>query len=270
MAFKTLVANNPLPPRLYLNECLLISLSPTPKHSSLLVLWTTFKVCRSLEWISVELSQTKISAMPTFEILEWYPQYQSCLRYFLDHAQHSAPAQILCASLNIELPCQRTNFPVLSWTSANLPDAFDPLQQLPLNSLATSCGECVQGNPEAISLIPYIRRLVCTRHDDPSILFGFFGGSWHTGVGPLHEIERRNFLMAAKSLLWAEVKLAYDKSKQETVPFLAPLSRTTKAEVVSVKETLATWSNMRDWRLGPWYTCGMRREAQLNSRPLIH
>jgi hypothetical protein len=24
-----------------------------------------------------------------FDIFEWYPRYQSCQRYFLDHAQHS-------------------------------------------------------------------------------------------------------------------------------------------------------------------------------------
>ena len=28
------------------------------------------------------------SSIPPFDVLEWYPKFQSCLRFFLDHAQH--------------------------------------------------------------------------------------------------------------------------------------------------------------------------------------
>jgi len=49
--------------------------------------------------------------------------------------------------------------------------------------------------------------------------------------------------MAAKTSCWAGMKLAYNKSNHDTLPFLAPLSRTTKAEIASVEETLAMWSN---------------------------
>ncbi|KAH8598475.1 hypothetical protein B0O99DRAFT_615188 [Bisporella sp. PMI_857] len=187
--------------------------------------------------------------MSSFDFLEWYPQYQSCLCYFLDHAQHTTAVQVLCASLNIELPCQRMEFPVLSWTPANSPSTASSMQQVTLNRPAASLREVLQGHPQAISLIPYIRRLVCTRHDDHSIFSGFFGDSWPTGVGPLHEIERRNFLMAANGSAWMDIKSAYDRTKQETVPFLAPLSKTTEAEVASAEETLVTWSKMRNWTL---------------------
>ena len=34
---------------------------------------------------------------PQFDILEWYPQFQSCHRYFLDVAQHTGPVQALAA-----------------------------------------------------------------------------------------------------------------------------------------------------------------------------
>ncbi|CAG8364455.1 unnamed protein product [Penicillium salamii] len=87
-----------------------------------------------------------------FDIFEWYPRYQSCQRYFLDHAQHSVPVQALSAFLNIRLPFQRQ--PSIS-TSSPSPTA--------------------PTGPPSVSLLPYIRRLVATGMDFPGVLHGFFG-----------------------------------------------------------------------------------------------
>lgn len=109
----------------------------------------------------------------------------------------------------------------------------------------------VVGQPQACSLIPYIRRLVATGHDSPGVLHGFFGDDWVGGVGSLHEIERRNYLFAAKSTSWMKVKQAYDMSPQETVPFLRPLSNVTEKEIQGAESTWSEWLAMQDWMLGP-------------------
>ena len=58
---------------------------------------------------------------PEFDIFEWYPQYQSCQRYFLDHAQHSVPVQALAAFLNIRLPFQRLPHPTHAYSAPGTP-----------------------------------------------------------------------------------------------------------------------------------------------------
>jgi hypothetical protein len=58
---------------------------------------------------------------PQFDIFEWYPQYQSCQRYFLDHAQHSVPVQALAAFLNIRLPYQRQPHPTFTYSAPGTP-----------------------------------------------------------------------------------------------------------------------------------------------------
>ncbi|KAL2223434.1 hypothetical protein M432DRAFT_55337 [Thermoascus aurantiacus ATCC 26904] len=103
-----------------------------------------------------------------FDIFEWYPRYQSCQRYFLDHAQHSVPVQALSAFLNIRLPFERQPNPVFISSSAQSSSAFR--QASPL--------------PPSVSLIPYIRRLVATGMDSSGVLHGFFGDDWARGDWP--------------------------------------------------------------------------------------
>jgi len=179
-----------------------------------------------------------------FDILEWYPQFQSCYRYFIDHAQHSAPVQALAAFINIQLPYQRQPHPITS-TSTPSPHPLGPLPELPPHLRHPS------SPAHAVSLIPYIRRLIVTGHDSPGILHGFFGDDWAQGIGSLHEVERRNYLFAAKSTSWMDVKQTYDMSPEETVPCLCPLKDATEEEIVAAEATWSEWLAMQDWMLGP-------------------
>lgn len=104
---------------------------------------------------------------------------------------------------------------------------------------------------QGLSLIPYIRRLVATGHDTPAVLHGFFGDDWATGIGELHEVERRNYLFAAKSTSWMKVKQAYDMSPEETVPFLRPLRDASEKEIQAAEVGWSEWLAMQDWMLGP-------------------
>ncbi|EUC44917.1 hypothetical protein COCMIDRAFT_26786, partial [Bipolaris oryzae ATCC 44560] len=65
------------------------------------------------------------AAEPHFDIFEWHPAYQSCQRYFLDHAQHDNGVQAVCALINICLPFQWSQNPLLS-SSGPLPHASGP------------------------------------------------------------------------------------------------------------------------------------------------
>ncbi|KAK2748759.1 hypothetical protein FQN57_000340 [Myotisia sp. PD_48] len=171
-----------------------------------------------------------------FDIFEWYPRYQSCQRYFLDHAQHSMPVQALASFLNIHLPFQRHPNPV--WSSSaesGIPEGSRPLTS----------------GPPGVSLIPYVRRLVATGMDFPGVLHGFFGDDWAVGVGSLHEQERHNFFFAAKSGGWASVKRDYDILPLETVPFLRPLQGPAGAEIEAAEKSWSEWLAMEDWMIGP-------------------
>ncbi|CAG8015758.1 unnamed protein product [Penicillium salamii] len=180
-----------------------------------------------------------------FDIFEWYPRYQSCQRYFLDHAQHSVPVQALSAFLNIRLPFQRQ--PSIS-TSSPSPTAPTP-------------------GPPSVSLLPYIRRLVATGMDFPGVLHGFFGDDWGSGVGPLHEQERRNYLFAAKSGGWASVKKDYDMPPLETIPFLRPLQGPLDAEIEAAERSWSEWLAMEDWMVGPRAPDVLQDSSSQNSRP---
>src|SRR5436305_11777112 len=90
---------------------------------------------------------------PQFDVFDWYPRYQSCQRYFLDHAQHSVPVQALSAFLNIRLPFQRQPNPVPNSNRISTPPS-------------SSSGATPPG-PPFVSLVPYIRRLVATGMDFP-------------------------------------------------------------------------------------------------------
>lgn len=188
------------------------------------------------------------SAGEPFDILEWYPCYQSCQKYFLDYAQHQRGVQALAAFVNIKLPYQRAPCPVTSATahsphenmSAHLRGTSSPLYSQQTNAQA-----------QGTSLIPYIRRLVVTGHDTPSVLHGFFGDDWKKGVGPSHEMERRNFMFAAKSESWNKVKEAYDIAPEELVPFLSPLKLATEEEIAAAERSWSEWLAMQDWMMGP-------------------
>lgn len=195
-----------------------------------------------------------------FDILEWYPLFRSCHKYFLDHAQHSPPVQALAAFINIQLPYQKQPFPVgAASSSSSSPRADVPHLRQP-NPFAR---EQNSAHAQGVSLIPYIRRLVATGHDTPAVLHGLFGDDWLGGIGALHEIERRNYLFAAKSTSWMKVKQAYDMSSEETVPFLSPLKGATEKEIQSAEATWSEWLAMQDWMLGPRAPENMKRSPRV-------
>lgn len=188
---------------------------------------------------------------PHFDIFEWYPNYQSCQRYFLDHAQHSGPVQAVAAFINIHLPFQRTANPTDSSSTSHLPGlaglSGSRIPHLRQGATASSLNALPTHH---ISLIPYLRRLVVTGLDFPGVLHGFFGDDWAIGVGSLHEQERRNYLFAAKSGGWASVKKDYDMLPFETVPFLRPLQAPIDAEIDAAEKTWSEWLAMEDWMVG--------------------
>lgn len=103
----------------------------------------------------------------------------------------------------------------------------------------------------SVALIPYIRRLIVTGFDSPAVLHGFFGDDWAEGIGPLHEVERRNYLFAAKSDTWLSVKSSYDMADGQTVPFLRPLQSVSEKEIAAAETNWSEWLAMQDWMLGP-------------------
>ncbi|KJZ75530.1 hypothetical protein HIM_04993 [Hirsutella minnesotensis 3608] len=167
-----------------------------------------------------------------FDIFEWYPKYQTCLRFFVDQAQHKDPVQAVAAFVNIKLPCQQP---------ANLASL----------TREGSEGRKSEESSAHVALVPYIRRLVATGFDTPAILHGFFGDDWPGGVGAIHETERRNYLFAAKSDTWLKVKANYDMGDGQTVPFLRPLQGVTEVEIVNAESNWSEWLAMQDWMLGP-------------------
>ncbi|KAL2169857.1 hypothetical protein VTG60DRAFT_5535 [Thermothelomyces hinnuleus] len=162
-----------------------------------------------------------------FDIFDWYPYFQSCVRYFLEHAQFDGPVQALAAYVNIQLPFQRAQnallraspTPGVSGRPGGIQHPGPGGRLSPAAAAAAAAGAGYPPQPrhhhhawqyQNVSLHPYIRRLVATGFDAPAELHGFFGGDWELGVRPLHEQERRNYLFAAKSGSWLEVKRAYD------------------------------------------------------------
>ncbi|KAK7757186.1 hypothetical protein SLS62_000735 [Diatrype stigma] len=180
-----------------------------------------------------------------FDILEWYPHFQSCVRYFLDHAQHSGPVQAVAAFVNIQLPFQK-HPPVVSSRPTGSPSSMPS----PTSRSASKLPMTGQPLP-TISLNPYIRRLVATGFDFPAILHGFFGDDWAAGISHLHEVERRNYLFAAKSASWLDVKSQYDMPDDQSIPFLRPLQNVEEKEIVSAESNWSEWLAMQDWMVGP-------------------
>ena len=179
-----------------------------------------------------------------FDIIDWYPYFQSCIRYFLEHAQYNGPVQALAAFLNIQLPFQKLQAATTHHRQHPLYPRTSP------SPPAHGGGSSAAAAPPPlshVSLQPYIRRLVATGFDFPAVLHGFFGDDWQLGITPMHEQERRNFLFAAKSSSWLEVKGAYDMGVDETVPFLKPLRNVTEQEIVAAEGGWSEWLAMQDW-----------------------
>jgi hypothetical protein len=103
---------------------------------------------------------------------------------------------------------------------------------------------------------------VATGFDNQGVLHGFFGDSWKAGIGPLHQVERRNYLFAAKSSSWLEVKAEYDISPDEKIPFLKPLQRVTEIEISAAEREWSEWLAMQDWMVGPRAPEVMDQEPQ--------
>ncbi|KAJ5555311.1 hypothetical protein N7535_007750 [Penicillium sp. DV-2018c] len=155
----------------------------------------------------------------------WFPHYKNCVQHFVDFSQHTPSVQSIAAFINIRLPCQRP-----SESSAQGPQYF-------------------------ISLRPYIRRLIVTAQDSPTVMQGFFGGDWEAGVGCIYKQERANYLFTAKSSGWAATKAAYDISPDEQTPFLRPLRDPSEDEIRVAEARWSEWLAMEDWMVGarsPW------------------
>lgn len=191
------------------------------------------------------------SAEPQFDIFDWHPAYQSCQRYFLDHAQHDNSVQAVAALINICLPSQWSPSPIMN-ASGPLPHMSGPgSYNSPWPRQPSASNPLGQPAPAWVSLIPFIRRLVVTGMDKPGIMHGFFGEDWQKGVGPFQECERRNYLFTAKSVAWAKVKGQYDMGPHETVPFLKPLHDVQLAEIEGAEKTWSQWLYLQDWVIGP-------------------
>lgn len=198
-----------------------------------------------------------ITTAPEFDILDWHPAYQSCQRYFLDHAQHEPGTQALCALINIRLPHQWRINPIYTSNPASQVPGSNGQQSssstFNLNSWPPSNrnGSQSQTPPVFVSLIPYVRRLVITGFDKPGVLHGLFGDLWQAGISPLQECERRNYLFAAKHGGWRSCKKQYDLNEEETVPFLKPLQSVKQEELEAADKSWSSWLAMEDWMIGP-------------------
>lgn len=209
---------------------------------------------------------------PNFDIIDWYPAYQSCQRYFLDHAQHEPATQALCALINIRLPYQWLNNPITSSTppqqQSNTPSSaqsnsqftFTTPYQRPTNGLNSPHQNqqlsTQQASPVFISLLPYLRRLIITGFDKPPILHGFFGDSYKAGIAPHLDCERRNYLFSAKHGGWRTCKKQYDAGSgggaagDETAPFMKPLEDARGEELGAAEKAWSQWLAMEDWLVG--------------------
>jgi hypothetical protein len=176
------------------------------------------------------MSNNRLSYEEDLEVARiWGLNYKACERFFLDYAQHSDYIRTLCQLLNIKLPHQKT--PPFSWWTA-------PFRWLSARGNSSS---------PKVSLVPYIRRLVCTGIDSERNLEFFFGDCWLSGIGVIRKYERRNYLLMSKSANWDRVKSAYDIGSQETVLFLAPLREPTEEELAFADGSWSEWLAMRDW-----------------------
>jgi hypothetical protein len=207
---------------------------------------------------------------PNFDIIDWHPAYQSCQRFFLDHAQHEPGTQALCALINIRLPFQWLSNPIQSSTppaATNAPSSAHSNSQFTFSQNSYGRPNGVNSNPQAslqtqqhsqapifISLLPYLRRLIITGFDKAPILHGFFGDSYKAGIAPHLDCERRNFLFTAKHGGWRTCKKFYDAGSagggDESAPFMKPLEDASAEELDAAERAWSKWLAMEDWMVG--------------------
>ncbi|QKX60493.1 uncharacterized protein TRUGW13939_07638 [Talaromyces rugulosus] len=166
---------------------------------------------------------------------EWFAIYQSCVKHFLDIAQHRPRPRSLAALINIRLPYQWDTTPICGYFKETNSNDFSK--------------ESRQYGP--VSLIPYIRRLVVTATDTPSNMQELFGDDWVVGISSLHVQERVNYLFAAKSSGWLKTKAHYDNAPHETIPALLPLRDPQEEELRAADAQWSRWLLMEDWMVGP-------------------
>lgn len=187
-----------------------------------------------------------------FDTVNWYRHYIQCHEYFLDQAQHDFYVQAVAAFINIQLPYQRQPYPVnrasVAWSKGNL-------ENRPQNEDE----RYPPGYPQPVSLLPYLKRLIVTGHDDPRILGLWFGANWRQGVGVMHEMERRNYLFASKSKEWLDVKKYYDDSPaaEQSTPYMIPIPKIEEIELTAADEAWSSWMAMQDWVIGPRTPAGL-------------
>jgi hypothetical protein len=175
-------------------------------------------------------------------MIQWYPAYQSCQRFFVNNAQYSGLVQCLAAFMNIRLPYQDLVHPLYEIPDQPHPSHLPrPQRHLPQ----------IPPPPPFISLFPYIRRLIVTRFDQEGIMKGFFGEDWLVGIGPLQEMERRNYLFAAKSVGWAQARAQYDIAPDQMAPYVMPLANLRVAEVERAEREWSDWLAFEDWMINP-------------------
>ncbi|PVH73189.1 hypothetical protein DL98DRAFT_608354 [Cadophora sp. DSE1049] len=179
-----------------------------------------------------ERTTSNVQSIASQPVLDWFAEYQSCESFFLNHGQASPYVQALCTYMNIRLPYQK--IAVFPPTTSNL--------HIPPST---------NNNQQLVLLVTYIRHLICTGHGTDLILKEFFGSGWSNGIGRLREQEELNYLFAAKSASWHEVKLAYGIGSGETVPFLVPLKEVTLKKITDAERSWSEWLALQDWEIGP-------------------
>ncbi|KAF2851076.1 hypothetical protein T440DRAFT_79176 [Plenodomus tracheiphilus IPT5] len=205
----------------------------------------------SLPSVAFASSLADAASEQQLDISEWYSAYQSCQFFFLDQAQHEAGVEAVCALMNICLPSQWADSPLFNVSSLQTHASGPGAQGISSRRPGPVSDTRTQPAAARVSLIPFIRRLVVTGMDTTSIMHGFFGDDWRQGVGPMHECERKNYLFAAKSVGWADVKCLYDMSPHETVPFMKPLQQVQLVEIERAESAWSRWLAMEDWMVGP-------------------
>jgi len=194
-----------------------------------------------------------------FDIIEWHTAYQSCMKYFLDHAQYEPAAQAVAALLNILLPHQWSAHPVRAFNDAPQDIATASArfgEYRPAVAPSTSNQDAIPSPPKPrgpnfVSLVPYIRRCVITGFDTDAVFHGFFGDDWQKGVGRLQACERRNYLFAAKSGGFKMVKYQYDMDARQTVPWMQTPQNVQESEIQNAERTWSSWLALEDWMIGP-------------------
>jgi hypothetical protein len=106
---------------------------------------------------------------PSFDILEWHPAFQSCQRYFLDHAQYEPATQAVCALINIRLPFQDFENPITSSTHQSF-HSSSPTQHFfypPSRSAQNSPGPGAGSGSGNLS--PYAHHNLIAGHQSPNL-----------------------------------------------------------------------------------------------------